>query len=84
MNLEEFFMIISMIIFYLVLIKHMNHLIKQFFDVCLAKSNPLNLEGDALDAIIGMKPKWSSARVAASEIIVKASGSTGEGVGNKP
>jgi hypothetical protein len=29
-------------------------------------SNPLiNLEGDALDAIIGMKPKWSSARVAA-------------------
>jgi hypothetical protein len=27
-----------------------------------------------------MKPKWSSARVAASEIIVKASGSTGEGV----
>jgi hypothetical protein len=31
-----------------------------------------------------MKPKWSSARVAASEIIVKASGSTGEGVGNKP
>jgi hypothetical protein len=29
-----------------------------------------------------MKPKWSSARVAASEI-VKASGSTGEGVGNK-
>jgi hypothetical protein len=36
----------------------MNHLIKQFFDVCLAKSNPLiNLEGDALDAIIGMKTK---------------------------
>jgi hypothetical protein len=27
-----------------------------------------------------MKPKWSSARVAASEIIVKASGSTGEGL----
>jgi hypothetical protein len=50
------------------------------FDVCLEKSNPLiNLEGDALDAIIGMKPKWSSARVAASEIIVKASGSTGRG-----
>jgi hypothetical protein len=46
-----------------------------------SKSNPLiNLEGDALDAIIGMKTKWSSARVAASEIIVKASGSTGEGL----
>jgi hypothetical protein len=45
-----------------------------------SKKDPLiNLEGDALDAIIGMKPN-GLVHVAASEIIVKASGSTGEGV----
>jgi hypothetical protein len=36
-----------------------------------SKKPLINLEGDALDAIIGMKPKWSSARVALLKLLLK-------------